>query len=545
MFSWTIGRKTVAVVAMGVVLGFAIVIAAQSLGERQRLKSQAQGSNLSLTELLGGQVSGGIRFRKAATIERAYSKITASEASNVAAVTAIASDGKAVANYKAENLPFGTEAEAELLAIAKQAVEKGELQSAFVHGQQFIATPTRFGKQNTIVGAIAVAWDFGRVEAQLDRSAMTSAAWATAISLLLIVALLFALSHLVSRPIASMTAVMRRLADGDLDAEIDGMSRRDEIGEMAQTVQVFKENALAVVRLQSEQTENERRAIEEKRQAALQLADNFDSQIGGVVEAVSAAASEMEHSAQTLSETADQSMSQSETVATAAEEASANVQTVASATEELSASLREVSNQVTECASITQIAADKARQTNVEITALSESAEKIGNVIAMINDIASQTNLLALNATIEAARAGDAGKGFAVVASEVKNLANQTASATEEISGQIAGVQSATTGFVQSIGSITETINQVNEIASAIAAAVEQQNSATGEISRSIQEASVATQRVSGGITAVTEANSRTGGAAGGVEKAASDLSRQSDTLRHAVDGFLSKVRAG
>jgi methyl-accepting chemotaxis protein len=211
----------------------------------------------------------------------------------------------------------------------------------------------------------------------------------------------------------------------------------------------------------------------------------------------------------------------------------------------LSASLREVSNQVTECAAITQRAADQAGQTNDEITVLSESAEKIGDVIAMINEIASQTNLLALNATIEAARAGEAGKGFAVVASEVKNLANQTANATEEIASQIAGVQDATNGFVQSIGGITQTINQVNEIAAAIAAAVEEQNAATGEISRNIQEASAATQRVSGSIAAVTEANSRTGGAAGGVEHAASELSQQSDTLRQAVDGFLVKVRAG
>ena len=380
----------------------------------------------------------------------------------------------------------------------------------------------------------------GRANSELVMSGITSV-----VGIIVALASLFMVNISIVSPLHLMTAAMRRLAEGDLDSEIEGISRKDEIGEMAQAVQVFKQNAIDVARLQSEQVENERQAVEEKRRAAAELADTFDSQIGGVVDAVSQAAVEMENSAQTLTENADQSMSQAETVAKSAEEASSNVQTVASASEQLSASLREVSNQVAECANITQMAADEVGQTNNEMAALSESAEKIGDVVEMINDIASQTNLLALNATIEAARAGEAGKGFAVVASEVKNLANQTARATEEISSQIAGVQESTNGFVQSMGGISQTINQVNEIAAAIAAAVEQQNAATGEISRSVQDVAVSTQRVSESIAAVTEANSRTGGAAGGVETAASELAKQSETLRLAVDAFLGQVRAG
>ncbi len=417
-------------------------------------------------------------------------------------------------------------------------------------GKQMIAANASYGKMNDsfliLVGMVKeeITGSLNGL-AENSRQVQFQVIASIALGVGLVILLSFLVYVSIARNMSDITGAMLSLAEGKTDLFVPFSDRGDEIGEMARSLEVFKRSAEEVVRLEKEQQHARDGAELEKRRAASEMADNFDNQIGGVVNAVSQAAVEMENSAQTLTENADQSMSQSATVAKAAEEASSNVQTVASASEELSASLREVSNQVAECANITQMAADEAGQTNTEIAALSENAEKIGNVIEMINDIASQTNLLALNATIEAARAGDAGKGFAVVASEVKNLANQTASATDEISSQIAGVQESTNGFVQSMGSITQTINQVNEIASAISAAVEQQNAATGEISRNIQEASVATQRVSDGIAAVTDANSRTGGAAGGVETAASELSQQSDTLRVAVDGFLDKVRAG
>ena len=302
MFSWTTGRKTVAVVAIGIIINFAIIIAVQSWGERQQLRSLAQDSNRSLTKLPGAQVAGGIRFRKVETIERAYGELTVGESSNVAAVSAFAADGKSVVDYRAAHLPFN--AEERLAEIARLAVESIAVQSAFVNGQQVIATPVLFGKKNKVVGAITVVWDFDWVEAQLNRNVLISTAWATVIFLILMVALLFAISHMVSRPIAAMTAVMRRLATGDLEAQIDGLKRRDDIGEMAQAVQVFKQNALEVERLQMEQAETEQRGQEEKRRAAIELADKFDSKIGGVVTAVSHAAGEMEGSAQTLSETA-------------------------------------------------------------------------------------------------------------------------------------------------------------------------------------------------------------------------------------------------
>ncbi|MDP6567092.1 MAG: nitrate- and nitrite sensing domain-containing protein [Alphaproteobacteria bacterium] len=367
---------------------------------------------------------------------------------------------------------------------------------------------------------------------------------ATALLLLVTAGLMVFIIRGITRPLTAMTGVMGQLADGNNDVEVAGSDRGDEIGEMAQAVGVFKQNAMEMDRMRSKQEEQQRRAEEEKRQAALSLADAFENQVGDVVSGVSSASGQMQSSAQTMSAAVDQSVGKSTTIAAAAEQASANVQTVATATEELSSSLQEVGRQVADCASITQQAAAEAGKTNQEITGLAETAEKIGDVIDLINDIASQTNLLALNATIEAARAGDAGKGFAVVASEVKNLASQTAKATEEIAGQIAGIQSATGGFVQAIGAITTTINQVNEIAGAIAAAVEQQNAATSEISRSVQEASTATQDVSRNIAEVTESTTQTGGVANELESAAGDLAQQSETLREAVNGFLANVRA-
>ena len=349
----------------------------------------------------------------------------------------------------------------------------------------------------------------------------------------------------VAGPIKHMTSAMKGISDGEQEVDVPAMGRHDEIGQMAQAVEVFKQNSIEMERLRREGEAQQHAAEQEKRQAAAAMAEAFDAEVGGVIANASSAAGEMKASAHEMSATVQESMERSSAVATAAEQASLNVQTVASAAEQLSASLHEVSRQVVECAEVARQAATETGNVNDEIAGLSQSAEKIGDVISLINDIASQTNLLALNATIEAARAGDAGKGFAVVASEVKNLASQTASATEEISSQIAGVQSATGNFVTAIDAVTKTIDRVNDIATTISAAVEEQNAATSEISRNVQEASTAAGEVSSNITAVTESTTRVHGSAGNLETAAGSMSAQSETLRHTVDEFLAKVRAG
>jgi methyl-accepting chemotaxis protein len=274
------------------------------------------------------------------------------------------------------------------------------------------------------------------------------------------------------------------------------------------------------------------------------LAESFEGSVLGLVEKVSAAAASMKETAQSMSGVAEDATQRATTVAAAAEETRQNVQTVASATEELSASIGEIGNRIGESSRIVSEAVSQADETNHKVAGLSDAAQKIGEVVRLISDIAGQTNLLALNATIEAARAGDAGKGFAVVASEVKQLATQTARATEQISGQVQAIQSAVGAAAQAILQITNTINRVNEISTAIASAVEEQAAATQEISRNVQQASAGTSQVSTNIGSVSEAARQTGRSASQVLGSASDLTQSSTQLRGEVDGFLRKIRA-
>lgn len=362
---------------------------------------------------------------------------------------------------------------------------------------------------------------------------------------LLVFGIAFAIGRGIVRPITDMTHAMETLADGNLQVHIPAQDYGNEVGQMSAAVQVFKNNAIEVKRLEAEQLANEERAAREKREMMLKMADDFESSIGGVVNTVSSAATEMQSAATSLSATAEQTSKQSTTVAAASEEASANVQTVASAAEELSSSISEISRQVSQSTQISATAVAEVEGANAQVQGLADAANKIGEVVALITDIADQTNLLALNATIEAARAGEAGKGFAVVASEVKNLANATAKATEEISSQIGGIQNATEGAVKAISSIGGIIGQMNEIASAIAAAVEEQGAATQEIARNVEQAAAGTGEVSSNIAGVTQAASETGSSAAQMLSAAGELSQQSELLRGEVNKFLSTIRNG
>jgi methyl-accepting chemotaxis protein len=350
-------------------------------------------------------------------------------------------------------------------------------------------------------------------------------------------------SRFLSQPIVAIAEVMHRLAARDYTVVIAGTERQDEVGRMALAVQVFKDG---MVRADAAAAEEETHRMERERRAQRieAMTHDFDTSVSKILTAVADAGTEMHSTASSMSATAEQTTRQASIVASAAEEASANVQTVAAASEELASSIQEISRQVNQSAQVAANAAKQSTQTNDLMLGLAQSAQRIGEVVGLINNIASQTNLLALNATIEAARAGEAGKGFAVVANEVKTLANQTGKATDEIAQQVTAVQTATEEAVKAIQGIGLTISEINEISAAIASAVEEQGAATQEIARNVQQAAEGTQEVTQNIGGVSDAATETGHSAHSVLNAATGLSRESTTLRRIVDGFLKDVRA-
>jgi len=345
--------------------------------------------------------------------------------------------------------------------------------------------------------------------------------------------------------LGSLSNQMKELADGNLNAGIPDTGRRDEIGNMAKSVQVFKEQALSNRELEKNTEKQKLQAEDEKRALMSQMADDFEGSIGALVDDVSSAATEMQTTAQSMSSVSDKANTQASTVASAADQASNNVQTVAAATEELSSSIGKISQQVAQSSEVAQGAVRQAEETHQTVQGLVDTTQKIGEVVGLITDIAEQTNLLALNATIEAARAGDAGKGFAVVASEVKNLANQTAKATDQISSQIGRVQTQTQEAANAIEGITTVINEIDGITASIASAVEEQGAATQEIARNIEQASAGNSEVSSSIGIVTQAVGEAGNASTKTLEAANDLSTDAEKMKIEVHRFLDQIKVG
>jgi methyl-accepting chemotaxis protein len=337
---------------------------------------------------------------------------------------------------------------------------------------------------------------------------------------------------------------MQRIATGSLDQAVEETGRGDEIGRMAETLEVLRQAAITARALESERVASKQQAEQEKREALIALADRFDTSVGALVGLMASGSTELESTAKSMTGTADRTNHRASVVSSAADEASTRVQTVAAAAEELSSSISEISRQVAQSAAITSRAVETARRTDTTVRALADGAQQIEHVAELISSIAGQTNLLALNATIEAARAGEAGRGFAVVAAEVKSLASQTAEATKEIGTRIAQIQSATKEAVEAIQGITATIEEVSTIATTIGSAIEEQGAATAEIARNVTQTAQATQDVTTNIGGVSAAANETGGAAGLVLTAASNLSKQAEQLSGEVTTFLAGVRA-
>jgi methyl-accepting chemotaxis protein len=378
----------------------------------------------------------------------------------------------------------------------------------------------------------------------LGEAAMTLIMCALALTALACFVIGFIMIRTISVPITRMSGVMQKLADGDTNVTIPNVGERNEIGVMGGTVEVFKDNMIKTRALEEETRQAREDAEVQRKKTMYDLADQFENAVGGIVEMVSSAATEMQATASQLTSSAQESAAQATSVSAAAEEAGTNVTSVAGSAEELGASVSEISRQVEHSSVKAREAVIEADATAAIVQELSEAADRINGIVDMITGIASQTNLLALNATIESARAGEAGRGFAVVASEVKALASQTGRATAEISQHIASIQSTTKRAVEAISNITGTIRDINDSSSTIAAAVEQQGSATNEIVQAVNQASMGTQEVTSNITGVARMAEETGAGAAQVLSASGELAQQAANLRTQINSFLAHVRA-
>jgi methyl-accepting chemotaxis protein len=380
----------------------------------------------------------------------------------------------------------------------------------------------------------------------VDAAMYRQAAWiggSAAVVLLVAIGIATLLGRGITRPLARLCGAMDQLAAGDANVAVPHADLTNETGRIARALKVFQDNMIESAELRLAQEQTRREAEEKSRQVVQALVNELEANVGRVVGSVTEAAVDMRASAEVMSATASQTTQRSTSVAAAADQASANVQTVAAATEELATSVVEISRQMTRSLAIADKASEDTKRTNATMEGLSDAATKIGEVISLIDNIASQTNLLALNATIEAARAGEAGKGFAVVASEVKALATQTGRATGEISGQIGEIQTVTRAAVDAIREISRTISEMNQIGSSIAAAIEQQGAATQEITRNIQEAARGTAEVTTFIGDISQEIGATGARASQVHVAAGGMERNVTNLRQEVDKILSNLR--
>lgn len=433
---------------------------------------------------------------------------------------------------------------------AAQAIKDGNqaiLDTAGTDGRtwRYLAIPVKAGASEDLWAmVIEVPLDVLNATTAENRRTMIIVSVAAIGSAILLLYVL--ITFLAGRPLQHLGSVLNRMAAGDHNAEVPEAARRDEIGTIGQAVINFRDNlrerAIADAEAQRERVERE---AEERRETMARLAQDFESAVGGIVETVARSAQDMRQSAQSMNELAAGATERTTTIASATEQAAGSVRTVAAASEEMSASINEIANKAIASSEIARKAVDEANRSDSRIRELESAAAKVGEVVNLIQAIASQTNLLALNATIEAARAGEAGKGFAVVATEVKSLATQTTKATDEIGEQVAAIQEATTGTVAALASIRNIIDEMSEYSASISEAMGQQGMATDDISRNVHEAAKGTDEVANHVHSIAEATQRTGEASWTVLQTSSELVGQAENLKDQVSSFVRQVRHG
>ncbi len=536
----SVSSKIVAGVVLLGVIALLVLIPVMSSMIRASLMSEFESSKKEITRLIAAGASGAIRWKRAKVVAEAYKSIVKDPKKPADAIVAITLDGTVVSEHATSSMSSKALL-AEVKALTPKQLEKPvgkSLPKSYV-----IVAPTEKSRSGKLYGYVAIAWSLDEVESYVSSTLWSLIGTLAIMIASLVIAIMFAIKFLITKPLTHISQRMSELAEGDTDKDIPESGRHDEIGNMAKAVAIFRDNAIERLRLEGIQ--NEENAFRFEREDSLRkLISSFDTSVGEIISSLESSAGEMSHSSSNMSELADVTQGQTSAAASASTEVSANVQSIAAMIEEFSASIGEISQQVGRSSDVVSNAANRTKSTNDDVAELASAAQKIGEAIVLIQQIAEQTNLLALNATIEAARAGDAGKGFAVVANEVKGLANQTAKATEEISQYIERVQASTDSAVTAIGEIAEIMTEVTEITGSIASATEEQSAATQEIATNIHSAAMGTKGVAEHVESIADGINETAASAGGVRTVSGTLQGKTANLREHITKFLKDVAA-